>query len=140
MMKQKIFYCNHINELRVFYAMLRFKMFNVYTPFLNPILWRNEMQKKKNFARKKYISQLLFDDIKNFLSDKHDITRKELCNTFKLFKYNTLKAEDSRGDCDCIGVSAYSGRDALYTPKRILAYIERKFKIIKEEDIDFFNI
>ena len=95
MMKQKIFYSNHINELRAFYAKLRFKTFNVYTPFLNPILWRNEMQKKKNFARKKYISQLLFDDIKNFLSDKHDITRKELCNTFKLFKYNTLKAEDS---------------------------------------------
>ena len=139
-MKQKIFYGNRINKSRAFYAMLRFKMFNVYTPFLTSILGRNRMQKKKNFARKKYISQLLFDDIKSFLSNKHDITRKELCNTFKLFKYNTLKAEDSRGDCDCIGVSAYSGRDALYTPKRILAYIERKFKIIKEEDIDCFNI
>ena len=98
------------------------------------------MQKMKNFARRKYMSQNLFDDIKNFLSNRHDITRKELCNTFKVFKYNTLKAEDSRGDGARIGVSAYSGRDALYTPERILAYITRKFEIVSEEDIDFSNI
>lgn len=89
-------------------------------------------------VKKKYMSQLLLDDIKTFLIGKFDITRKELCNVFNIFKYNTLKNEDSRGDG--IGVSAYSGREALYTPKRILAYIERKYEIVSEEDIDYSNI
>lgn len=139
-MKQRILYDSYISESKAIYSTLRFRKFNVYTPFLTLVLWRNTMQKMKNFARKKYMSKNLFDDIKNFLSNRHDITRKELCNTFKVFKYNTLKAEDSRGDGDRIGVSAYSGRDALYTPERILAYITRKFEIISEEDIDFCGI
>lgn len=140
MMKQQNFFDTLLNESKANCSALRFRKFNVYTPFLTLNFWRIIMQKETHFARKKYMSQHLFNDIKNFLSNRHDITRKELCNTFKIFKYNTLKAEDSRGDGDRIGVSAYSGRDALYTPERILSYIKRKFEIISEEDIDFCNI
>ncbi len=98
------------------------------------------MKEIKIKKQKKYISASLFEEIKDFLKNRHDITRKELCNTFKIFKYNTLKCEDSRGYGDCIGVSAYSGRNALYTPKRILAYIKQKFEIVSEDDIDYYNI
>jgi len=96
------------------------------------------MKTIENKVQRKYMSQLLFNNIKNFLKNRHDISRKELCTTFNIFKYNTLKNEDSRGIG--IGVSAKYGRSAIYTPQRIINYIEQKFKIVTEEDIDFCNL
>ena len=84
--------------------------------------------------RKKFLSEKLFEEIKSFLQLKRSISRKDFCQTFTFFKCNTLKNQDHLGTG--IGVSAYNGKSALYTPQRILAYIERNFEIVSEDDID----
>lgn len=85
--------------------------------------------------QKKFMSETYFEKIKKFLEHKNEISRKELCEEFKIFKYNTLKNHDCLNIG--IGVSGFSGRSAMYTPERIIAYIEKTYKIISEDDITY---
>lgn len=84
-------------------------------------------------VKKGFLSKELYELILQYLANKKMIARAEFCRTFPVFNLRTLIDEAQRG-CG-IEPCASTGKRVFHTPKAILEYINRNYRILSEEDI-----